>query len=122
MARDGYWAILGRPAGCIREVLWFEASPRRSAARSFLLLLRDAVARAPGANWFAFCHQNDISLPGKLQAALACLSENQLPDRPILYGGRTLSVDEAGREEGLARSVRSHSLGSQCVGAEHRER
>jgi len=65
---------------------------------SFLLLLRDAD---PAADLYAFCDQDDVWLPGKLQAALAAIGDTP-PERPALYGGRTLSVDEEGRPGGLS--------------------
>lgn len=88
--------------GAIREVHWLDAPPRRSATRSFLLLMADAVQRCPQAQWFAYCDQDDVWLPGKLAAALEVLAPFAGSERPALYGGRTLAVDDQDREGGLS--------------------
>jgi glycosyltransferase involved in cell wall biosynthesis len=93
--------LAGRPAGAIRAVRWLEAPPRRSATRSFLMLL-DAALRHDDARWFAFCDQDDVWLPGKLASALAVLHPRAGGDRPALYGGRTIAIDAEGREGGLS--------------------
>lgn len=90
------------PRGAVRAVHWLDAPPRRSATRSFLLLMADAVRRCPDARWFAWCDQDDAWLPGKLAAALAVLAPYADRERPALYGGRTLAVDEDDREGGLS--------------------
>ena len=47
------------------------------------------------ADWFAFCDQDDIWMPGKLESAIKALSG--LPaDRPRLYCGRTQLMGEQG--------------------------
>lgn len=93
--------LASRPGKAIREVRRIEAPPRRSATRSFLLLVREAVASCPDAQWFAYCDQDDVWLPGKLAAAHAVLAQHAA-ERPALYGGRTLAVDEQDREGGLS--------------------
>lgn len=102
---DDTVAVLERLAaargGALREVRWLHAPPRRSAARSFLQLLRHAVELDPQGAWFAFCDQDDVWLPDKLAHAVAALDRAD-PDLPALYGGRTLSVDEADRPRGLS--------------------
>ena len=95
-------ALAAQPSGAIEEVRWLQAPPRRSAARNFMVLLADAVGSGPEARWFAFCDQDDIWLPGKLQAALAVLAPYEHDARPALYGGRTVAVDEDDREAGLS--------------------
>jgi glycosyltransferase involved in cell wall biosynthesis len=92
--------LAARASGAVRQVHWLDAPPRRSATRSFLLLLADAVSRQPQARWFAYCDQDDVWLPGKLAAAHAALAEFEHAERPALYGGRTLAVDEQDREAG----------------------
>lgn len=94
--------LVASPSGAIMEVDLLQAPPRRSAPRSFLLLLARALERFPEGRWFAFCDQDDIWLPGKLQAALAVLAPHENDDRPALYGGRTVAVDEEDREAGLS--------------------
>jgi glycosyltransferase involved in cell wall biosynthesis len=101
---DGTMQVLHRlaaqPAGAVVEVRWLDEPPRRSATKSFMMLLQSALGD-PQASWFAFCDQDDVWLPNKLQAALAAIGNTPL-DRPALYGGRTLSVDEDGRPGGLS--------------------
>lgn len=91
-----------RATGAIQAVCWLEAAPRRSATRSFLMLMEHAVRRCPDARWFAYCDQDDVWLPGKLAAAHEVLAPYEHDTRPALYGGRTLAVDESDREGGLS--------------------
>jgi len=104
-SQDGTVQVLRRlaaaRAGAVVDVLWLDEPPRRSATRSFMMLLQSALEGDPRAAWFAFCDQDDVWLPGKLQAALAAIGDTP-PERPALYGGRTLSVDEEGRPGGLS--------------------
>ena len=90
------------PRGAIRAVHFLDEPPRRSATRSFLRLLAHAETQFPDAQWLAYCDQDDIWLPGKLAAACDALAGVQDPARPALYGGRTLAVDEEGRELGAS--------------------
>ena len=94
--------LAAHAGGAVRAVHWFEAPPRRSATRSFLQLTADAFRRCPEAQWFAYCDQDDVWLSGKLAAAHAVLAAYEGADRPALYGGRTLAVDEDDREGGLS--------------------
>jgi len=104
-SQDGTVQVLRRlaaaHAGAVVDVRWLDEPPRRSATRSFMMLLQSALEGDPRAAWFAFCDQDDVWLPGKLQAALAAIGDTP-PERPALYGGRTLSVDEEGRPGGLS--------------------
>jgi glycosyltransferase involved in cell wall biosynthesis len=87
-------------SGAIRAVRWLEAPPRRSATRSFLMLLADAL-REEAADWFAYCDQDDVWLPDKLATAVEALRGQ--PERmPALYGGRTVAIDPHGRQTGLS--------------------
>jgi glycosyltransferase involved in cell wall biosynthesis len=90
------------PRGAIREVQFLDEPPRGSATRSFLRLLAHAQSRCADAQWFAWCDQDDVWLAGKLAAACGALAALQDPARPALYGGRTLAVDEEGRELGAS--------------------
>jgi len=94
--------LAARASGAVRQVHWLDAPPRRSATRSFLLLLDDAVSRQSQARWFAYCDQDDVWLPGKLAAAHAALAPFEHAERAALYGGRTLAVDEQDREGDLS--------------------
>lgn len=111
---DGTPALLrelaDRPAGAIRAVRWLDAPPRRSATRSFLMLLAQAVRGAEEAQWFAYCDQDDVWLPAKLATALALLGPHAGGARPVLYGGRTIAVDEQDREGGLSPLFRKPPL------------
>jgi glycosyltransferase involved in cell wall biosynthesis len=102
---DGTVALLQRleaaRSGAVREVRWMHAAPRRSAGKSFMLLLAHALRECPDAGWFAYCDQDDIWLPGKLAAAVQALAP-RADAGPVLYGGRTLAVDEDDREQGLS--------------------
>jgi glycosyltransferase involved in cell wall biosynthesis len=88
-------------SGAVCEVRWMHAPPRRSAGKSFMLLLAHALRECPGALWFAYCDQDDIWMPGKLAAAIEALAPRAATG-PVLYGGRTLAVDEDDREQGLS--------------------
>lgn len=103
---DGTVALLQelatQPHGAVRSVRWLQAAPRRSATRSFLMLMADAVSCSPEALWFAYCDQDDVWLPGKLAAAHEVLAPWEQGARPALYGGRTLAVDDDDREGGLS--------------------
>lgn len=104
-SRDDTVAVLQRleaaRSGAVREVRWMHAPPRRDAGRSFMLLLAHAIAECPQAQWFAYCDQDDIWLSGKLAAAVEVLAPRSA-SAPVLYGGRTLAVDEDDREQGLS--------------------
>lgn len=94
--------LAARRRGAVREVHFLDAAPRRSATRSFLMLLADAVQRCPDARWFAYCDQDDVWLPGKLAVGHAALATHGGSACPALYGGRTLSVDDRDRAQGLS--------------------
>jgi glycosyltransferase involved in cell wall biosynthesis len=102
---DGTVALMqdlaARAGGSVREVHWLRAAPRRSATKSFLLLLEQALQQFPEAAWFAFCDQDDVWLPTKLAAAVESIAEESR-HMPALYGGRTLSVDENDHLLGLS--------------------
>ena len=82
------------PYGSVRQAHFYRDAPRHSSSLSFLALVRYAL-RDKQTEFFAFCDQDDIWLPNKLQAALKLLTTNMLYtlNRPALYGGRTLLVD-----------------------------
>jgi hypothetical protein len=61
-------------------------------AGSFLGLL---AAAPDGFDFYAFCDQDDVWLPGKLARACARLSAVNDPVRPALYCSRVMCVDEA---------------------------
>ena len=95
--------IAGRPARLVR-------GENVGPGRSFLLALREADR---GADYFAFCDQDDVWLPGKLQRAVNALQE--LPP-PALYSARVEIVDEQLRHLGLHQlNRRGHSFANALV-------
>lgn len=94
-------ALEASRGGAVRAVHWLDAPPRRSATRSFLMLLSSAVSSRPEGQWFAYCDQDDVWLPGKLATAVAALA-HQDEGRPALYGGRSMTVDADNRDRGLS--------------------
>lgn len=86
--------------GAVVHVRCLDAPPRRSAARSFLMLIAAAVRECPDARWFAYCDQDDVWLPGKLAAAVATLASHQDSAVAALYGGRSIAVDADDRVQG----------------------
>ncbi|MEM9426990.1 MAG: glycosyltransferase [Pseudomonadota bacterium] len=63
--------------------------PRQGSAQNFLRLL---VCAGPTVPYAAFCDQDDVWLPWKLEAALAALAQVE-PSRPALYCARTMVCD-----------------------------
>lgn len=72
--------------------------PRKGFAQNFLSLVRrdDIVA-----DYYVFCDQDDVWLPGKLERALACCAKGD-PYQPFLYCSRTRLIDEQGRPIGFS--------------------
>lgn len=82
------WPALGEPLG----------GANLGPAASFLELLR----RSPdGFDYYAFCDQDDVWLPGKLARASRLLEENAV-GRPALYCSRVFCVDRDLRPLGPA--------------------
>lgn len=71
--------------------LSIRSGPQKGFCKNFLSLACDAQIRA---NYYAFCDQDDVWLPKKLEMALSNISNNQSADVPYLYCGRTKYVDE----------------------------
>ncbi len=65
--------------------------PCKGSAANFLSLGCD---NSIDADLFAFCDQDDVWLPDKLNAAVVYLSQHD-NTKPHLYGGRTTAVDES---------------------------
>ncbi|WEJ71893.1 glycosyltransferase family 2 protein [Pseudomonas sp. PSE14] len=82
--------------GTDRLVIW--EGPRRGFSSNFLSLLKRPSLDAA---FFAYCDQDDVWAPNKLeQAMLWCQRIPQ--NRPALYCSRTQLIDEAGRPIGLS--------------------
>lgn len=72
--------------------------PREGHARNFMALVRNPRIQA---DFYAWCDQDDIWEPEKLERALARLAG--VPgDQPALYCGRTRYVDAGGDDIGLS--------------------
>lgn len=79
-----------------RHVVRVMNGPCQGFMRNFMHL----IAAVPlAAEYYAFCDQDDLWLPDKLQRAVSWLGE-QPKDIPLLYCARTLSIDEQDREIG----------------------
>lgn len=65
--------------------------PQKGFCQNFLSLACDSNIRA---DYYAFCDQDDVWLPGKLTVALENIISNQKADVPYLYCGRTKYVNE----------------------------
>lgn len=70
--------------------------PQKGFAANFMSLITRPEIEA---DYYAFCDQDDIWLPGKLSSALTMLQAFPETD-PALYGARTTLVDEQGGELG----------------------
>lgn len=88
-----------RPPGAVRHVE--TPAERLGAMGSFMALLAAAPDDAPA----AFCDQDDVWLPDKLERALAALAAVP-PGRPALYCARQRIVAEDLRELGLSPALR----------------
>ncbi len=65
--------------------------PQKGFAENFLSLACDKHLIA---DFYAFCDQDDVWLPQKLEIAIEQISNSCLNNEPYLYCGRTISVDE----------------------------
>lgn len=71
--------------------LTIRSGPQKGFCQNFLSLACDPVIKA---DYYAFCDQDDVWLPTKLEAALANIIANQSAEVPYLYCGRTKYVTE----------------------------
>ena len=70
--------------------LTIRSGPQKGFCQNFLSLACDSEIKA---DYFAFCDQDDVWLPTKLEAALANIIANQSVNVPYLYCGRTNYVN-----------------------------
>jgi len=79
-------------------VIHLHDGPRKGFAQNFLSLVRrESIV----ADYYVFCDQDDVWLPGKLERALSfCAKED--PSRPFLYCSRTRLIDEQGQPIGFS--------------------
>lgn len=71
--------------------LTIRSGPQKGFCQNFLSLACDPEIKA---DYYAFCDQDDVWLPGKLEVALENIIANQSVDVPYLYCGRTKYVNE----------------------------
>jgi len=74
--------------------------PENGFCSNFLSLACDPTISA---DFYAFCDQDDVWLPSKLSTALSSISHYGVSDKPALYCGRTVYVDEALKKIGASR-------------------
>lgn len=79
--------------------LTIRTGPQKGFCQNFLSLACDPRIKA---DYFAFCDQDDVWLPTKLEVALENVVANQDVSAPYLYCGRTAYVDEGLNEVGLS--------------------
>lgn len=84
--------------GCLKDRLRFLQGPGTGFQNNFLSIF--SLDAAP-ADFVAFCDQDDVWKPEKLERAVARLAR-VAPDCPAIYGGRTILIDADGREIGLS--------------------
>jgi glycosyltransferase involved in cell wall biosynthesis len=72
--------------------------PQKGFAENFRSLIVDPVFDA---DCFAFCDQDDLWEPDKLEVAISRLA-GVAPDRPALFCSRTLTITEAGQAVGAS--------------------
>ncbi len=71
--------------------LIIRSGPQNGFCKNFLSLACDTAIKA---DYYAFCDQDDVWLPPKLESALRNIIANQSTDVPYLYCGRTKYVNE----------------------------
>lgn len=71
--------------------LMIRSGPQKGFCQNFLSLACDPEIKS---DYYAFCDQDDVWLPAKLEVALTNIITNQSPNVPYLYCGRTKYVNE----------------------------
>lgn len=94
---EGFAAAEGAGRVAIRD------GPRAGFAANYLALAGDPGIRAA---YYAFADQDDVWLPHRLARGVARLAALP-PDRPALYGTRTVLIDAEGREIGRSPRFRA---------------
>ncbi|MDZ4393506.1 glycosyltransferase [Cypionkella sp.] len=80
--------------------------PRQGGTQNFLSLICHPELPIGPQTHLALCDQDDIWLPEKLSRALALLQAQPDASRPLIYGGQSRHIDEAGRVIGSSRRPR----------------
>jgi len=100
---DATGAILADFAAAHPGRVEIRRGPCAGFAANYLALAGDPGIRA---DWYAFADQDDVWLPERLARGIARLAD--VPAAvPALTGGRTLLIDEAGRETGRSPRFRA---------------
>lgn len=73
------------------EKIQLRNGPLKGFAENFLSLACDKTLIA---DFYAFCDQDDVWLPQKLEVTIKQISDDCLNNEPYLYCGRTVSVDD----------------------------
>lgn len=73
--------------------------PQKGFCQNFLSLACDPKIKA---DYYAFCDQDDVWLPAKLEIALGKIIANQSANVPYLYCGRTIYVNENLKPNGMS--------------------
>jgi glycosyltransferase involved in cell wall biosynthesis len=83
--------------------LIIKEGPQQGFCVNYLSMACDPVIKA---DFYAFCDQDDVWLPTKLEVGLSSLVANASSGNPIpmLYGGKTIYVDENLKELGQSSS------------------
>ena len=79
--------------------LTIRSGPQKGFCQNFLSLACDSNIRA---DYYAFCDQDDVWLPSKLEVAISNIVANQYVNVPYVYCGRTAYVDECLNKVGLS--------------------
>lgn len=108
------WVVIASDDGSTDqtlEILWqyqtkwpsgkltIRSGPQKGFCQNFLSLACDPQIRA---DYYAFCDQDDVWLPAKLEVALGNIVSNQSVDVPYLYCGRTKYVTENLKPSGMS--------------------
>lgn len=88
---DGTLSILKRyQESWPHKNFFIRKGPQKGFAENFLSMACDENLIA---DFYAFCDQDDVWLPEKLEIAIKQISNSCLNNEPYLYCGRTVSVD-----------------------------
>jgi glycosyltransferase involved in cell wall biosynthesis len=79
------------------EKIQLRNGPQKGFAENFLVLSCDKNLIA---DFYAFCDQDDVWLPQKIEVAIKKISYSCLNNEPYLYCGRTISVNEKLKAKG----------------------
>jgi glycosyltransferase involved in cell wall biosynthesis len=101
---DGSWKILEQaqrtwPKG---QIFAFKGAKSGSPADNFRFLLTKVPS---GYEYVAFCDQDDVWIPVKIENAIAAMGPAEMPE-PMLHCSRTRLIDEMGAEIGLSTDFR----------------